>query len=42
MRQNKVSKFSAPGSETPSVPLKKPEGVRGKEEERGIEKQPGT
>ena len=27
MRTNEV-KFSAPGSETPSIPLKNPEGVR--------------
>ena len=28
MRRNKVLQFSAPGSETPSIPLKNPEGVR--------------
>ena len=28
MRQNKVLQFSAPGLETPSIPLKYPEGVR--------------
>ena len=28
MRRNKVLQFSAPGSETPSIPLKYPEGVR--------------
>ena len=30
MRRNKVYQFSAPGSETPSIPLKNPEGVREK------------
>ena len=28
MRRNKVLQFSAPGLETPSIPLKNPEGVR--------------
>ena len=28
MRRNKVLQFSAPGSETPSIPLTNPEGVR--------------
>ena len=28
MRRNKVYWFSAPGSETPSIPLKNPERVR--------------
>ena len=42
MKQNKVEKFSAPDSETPSIPLKNPEGVKGKEEARGAEKHPGA
>ena len=34
MRRNKVEKFSAPGSETASIPLKNPERVReGKKKE---------
>ena len=33
MRRNKVKQFSAPSLETPSIPLKNPEGVRkGKQE----------
>ena len=28
MRRNKVLQFSAPGSETSSIPLKNPEGVK--------------
>ena len=28
MRRNKVLQFSAPGYETPSIPLKNPEGVK--------------
>ena len=28
MRRNKVLQFSAPGSETPSIPLKNPEGIK--------------
>ena len=28
MRQNKVLQFSAPGLETPSIPLKNPDGVK--------------
>ena len=38
MRQNKVEKFSATGSETPSILLKNPEGVKGEEEAGGVEK----
>ena len=40
MRRKKVLKFSAPGSENPSTPLKNSEGVRGEEEAGGVEKQP--
>ena len=28
MRRNKVLQFSAPGYETPSIPLKNPQGVK--------------
>ena len=28
MRRNKMLQFSAPGYETPSIPLKNPEGVK--------------
>ena len=41
-RQNKVETFSAPGSETPSIPLKNPERVKGEEEAGGVEKQLGA
>ena len=34
--------FSAPGSKTSSIPLKNPEGVRGRKEGGGIEGQPGA
>ena len=40
MRRKKVKQFSAPGSETVSIPLKNHEGVRGKEEAGGAERQP--
>ena len=42
MGQNKVKKFSAPGSETPCIPLKNPERVNGEEKAGGVEKQPGS
>ena len=42
IRRNKVKKFSAPGSETASILLKNPEGIRGEEEVGGVEKQPGA
>ena len=43
MRRNKVLQFSAPGYETPSIPLKNPERVKeGEEEAGGKEKQPGA
>ena len=35
MRQNKVYQFSAPGSETPSIPLKNPERIGGGGGRRG-------
>ena len=42
MRQKKVFKFSAPGSQTPSILLKNPERVTGEEQAGGIERQPGA
>ena len=42
MRRKKVWKFSAFGSETSSIPLKIPEGIRGEEESGGVERQPGA
>ena len=39
MGRKKVKQFSAPGSETASIPLESPEGVRG-EKEQGLEGQP--
>ena len=41
MEGKKMKQFKAPGSETASVPLKNPEGVRGKEA-RDVEGQPGA
>ena len=41
MGQKKAKKFCAPGSKTSSIPLKKPERVRG-EEAGGVEEQPGA
>ena len=40
MGREKMKQFSAPGSETASIPLKNPEGVRGEGEAGGIEEQP--
>ena len=42
MGREKVKQFSAPGSETSSIPLKNPERVRGGEEAEGVEGQPGA
>ena len=42
MVQNKVEKFSAPGSETSCIPLENPERVNGEEEGGSVEKQPGS
>ena len=42
MGRKKVQQFSAPGSETASIPLKNPERVRGEEETGGVENQPGA
>ena len=42
MRQNEVEKFSAPDLDTPSIPLKNPEGVKGEDEAGGKDKQPGA
>ena len=36
-----MDQFSAPGLETPSIPLKNAEAVMGEEEARGVEKQLG-
>ena len=37
-----MRKFSAADSETSSIQLKNPEGVRGEEEAGGVERQPGA
>ena len=43
MGPNKKKQFSAPGSETTSIPLENPERLRGwREEAGGVEEQPGT
>ena len=42
MGREKVWQFSAPGSETASIPLKNPEGVRGEEKAGGVEEKPGA
>ena len=45
MRRNKVVQFSAPGLETPSIPLKIPEGVKEgkrKQEVKRNSQQPGA
>ena len=45
MRRNKVLQFSAPGSETSSIPLKNPEGVKEgkrKQEVKRNSQQPGA
>ena len=41
-RRNKVKQFSAPGSETPSIPLKNPKRVWAKEKAKGIKRQSGA
>ena len=38
MRQNKGLQFSAPGYETPSIPLKNPEGVKEGKRKQKVER----
>ena len=45
MRRNKVLQSSAPGSETPSIPLKYPEGVKEEKRKQEVKRnsqQPGA
>ena len=39
MGREKVKQFSAPGSETSSIPLKNPESVRGQEMQKDSQEQ---
>ena len=40
MGRKKVKQFSDPGSETASIPVKNPKGVRGEKEAEGVEGKP--